>query len=243
MLLEYSKTGDVNESPDNYETPLASAVRTRQFEMARLLLDRGADVNHESTEGTYRSGDVSLTLLGVLIGLERSLSSVACINFLLGTGKANFVVSQKTKTTALHMLANTPEKFCDELTIRYTFKSLHRHFKFTKEQLDLRDQSTGYTALESAILHQNHALVEELLLAGATWDEWNDKFNGSAIDVGLHLLRYFPNDQKFDIGPKSAYEQEAIAHKKTRLVALHLCKAAHKRCVSASEKRSKTLSS
>ncbi len=88
------------------------------------------------------------------------LSGAVCTNLLLGAGKPNFTINQETRTTALHMLARTLGKTFNPVVIRYAFQTLHCHFRFRRELLDVRDRLQRYPAPELAGTKHSLALVE-----------------------------------------------------------------------------------
>jgi hypothetical protein len=212
----------------------------RKFSVAEYLLQHGADVNWVAINGvcSFPYSQASETALSRVLLEEGSLSSLACVSFLLKTGKANMFTSSDQTRTVLHCLGQRTSTSVggNDILARKAFKLLNRHFQFTKEQLNLR-QVNGSTALELAVRNEKAALVDELLLAGAEWDlvEPNPTGGESALVYAMKMLYLFPKRVEIaaDCPPKE--EQLDQAFKRQRHIALMLCRKARERAHAASK--------
>ncbi|KAH6891535.1 hypothetical protein B0T10DRAFT_605779 [Thelonectria olida] len=198
MLLDTGKINDIDEAADKFESPFATAVRMRKFDIAQCLLDHGADVNRLALNGvrSFPEGRPAETVLGQVLVQESSLSSLACISFLLETGKASPYTNRSRNLTVLDCLGLSTST-CggyNGVFVREAFKLLHNHFHFTKEILNARRNGDGFTAMELAVLNNKADLVEELILAGADWEvvEPNPMGHDSALVLAMKNLYHFP---------------------------------------------------
>jgi ankyrin repeat protein len=152
--------------PSNYETPFACAVRNRSFVLASWLLKQGANPNIEYNKGFMFEMGFSRTLLGVLI-MEQSLSTLACINFLVeNVPETNFIVASIQGYTALHAVSQIREHGRDNIAVHLILLRLLEFFKPTIEQVNQLSLD-GYTALHFAVSTANFDVVRKLVEKGA----------------------------------------------------------------------------
>jgi hypothetical protein len=206
----------------------------RKFDIAQCLLDHGADVSRIFVNCVryFPVGQPATTVLGsVLQG--GSLSSLACISFLLKAAKASPYANCGENFTVLHRLGQpmrtSTSGAYNDMFVREAFRLLHNHFHFSKEILNARWKGDGVTALELAVYNEEAGLVEELVLAGADWDvvEPHPKGKQSALMLAMKMLYCFPKDVRIEEGNcPSREEQLDQAFNRRRHIALILCRKA-----------------
>jgi len=240
MLLETGRIQDVNAAAENFESPFATAVRMRKFDIAQCLLDHGADINYLAINGctSFPVDGTPMTVLGrVLLSAGSSLSSLACVDFLLQTQKASLFTNSEKNETVLHCLGVDSElgNGGNPIFVAEAFKLLNSHFQFTKEQLDAQRNQDGGTALELAVLNTNAALVEVLLQAGAEWDviEPNPRQLDSALVTAMKHVYLFPRRTKVEGNCPPKEDQLDRAFRRRRHITLLLCRKARERSSSA----------
>lgn len=235
MLLKTAKIADVDTAPDDFESPFATAVRMRKLDIAHCLLEHGADVNRFSLKGYNFSTDKPrrMTVLAHLLYMgDASLSSLACINFLLGTKKASIYTTPEKDETVLHALAfktNSSERE-NTMFVRRIFELFNSFFRFTKVQLDLRRYGTTSTALELAVINNKAAVVDELLRAGASVDiraSGPDR-EDTALELALKHIYFFPQRVTIEDGFLSKEKQLQEAFERRTRIALLLSQMALK---------------
>jgi ankyrin repeat protein len=242
MLLDTGKINDIDEAADDFESPFATAVRMRKFDIAQCLLEHGADVNRLAVNGVSSFADVkrAMTVLGSVLLMEGSLSSLACISFLLKANGVSPYANRSMNTTVLHLLSHGTSTLGghNDVFVRAAFKLLHSHFHFTREIFNARWNGGGETALEAAVLHDKAGLVEELLLAGGDWDviEPNPEGRDSALVLAMKQLYHFPQNVKTGEGHcPSREEQLRQAFDKRRHINLMLCRKARDQALVAEQ--------
>ena len=158
----------VDEGPADYETPFACALRRRCFDLAQCLLGNGADVNIEFSQGASLDAGERRTVLGFLIQ-ECSINTLACLEFLLqpSCGETSFLVRRSTNFGALHALASVPPAKQDDRATEKILDLLLNFFEPDEPELDLLSSSSGFSALQIAIINANVPVVERLLREGA----------------------------------------------------------------------------
>jgi ankyrin repeat protein len=183
----------IDDVPSGYETALGCAVRSRCFELADLLLERGADINNEYSEGLFFADAKPKTVLGYLV-LEHSTNSIIiCIDFLFNHPRAQpgFVVSRKTNFTVLHAAASIPQEEQDQRVTEIVLHRLMEYFKPTQAQLDMALNKDRYTALHLACLNFNTEAVRILLEFGADATLQN-AYGEAPLDIARTSLITFP---------------------------------------------------
>ena len=241
MLLDTGKINDLDEAADKFESPFATAVRMRKFDAAGYLLEHGADVNRLAVNG-LRSFPVdypATTVLGSVLRQEGSLSSLACISFILKETNASPYANRSKNLTVLHCLSQGTSTLGghNDVFMREAFNLLNDRFHFTKEIFNARQDGEGLTALEVAVSNDKVGLVEELILAGAEWDvvEPNPKGHESALVLAMKKLYLFPQGVTTDEGNcPSKEEQLDRAFGNRRYITLILCRKARDRALVAS---------
>ncbi|MCJ1251626.1 hypothetical protein MMC30_008861 [Trapelia coarctata] len=157
----------VDQSPANYEPPLACALRNRCFELAGCLLDNGADINIHYGHGLSLLHAPPKTILGYLIQ-ECSIGSVNCLEFIFSRSPGiEFTTCQADRRSALHELALVSHAKQDDRAIRLILDLLLDFFEPNQDQLDLKYLEVGLTALHLAALRANYPVVYRLLNEGA----------------------------------------------------------------------------
>ncbi|KAF3941734.1 hypothetical protein ABW19_dt0209979 [Dactylella cylindrospora] len=227
MLLDGGNISNIDAAPDGYETPFITAVRIRRLDLAQSLLKYNPNVNHcfDAGYNFYAEGCFRTTVLGHLI-MFGGASGLACIEFLLKTGKASIFTDQENTTTVLHCLATqtTPSEREDATVVRRTFELLNGNFRFTEAQLNLRD-GNGSTALERAVRNCKVVVVDELLRAGAS-GSIHALGEDSAFQLAIKIAYVFPNGYKLEGGPFSRERQLQDAFERRTMVALLLSRKA-----------------
>jgi ankyrin repeat protein len=165
------------------ETPFNVAVRRNAFKLADMLLSRGAELNALSTHSSLIVSPFPLTGLGHIITLNARYSSNS-LQYLLshkpGSSQyaVNFIVEPTRKLSALHLAALVPDGFksasgeilaredFDLETNRTIVHELLEWYK-TSDQLNMRCDIKGKTALHLAVERGKVGVVEELVKAGA----------------------------------------------------------------------------
>ncbi|RYP54781.1 hypothetical protein DL768_000509 [Monosporascus sp. mg162] len=241
MLLDTGKINDIDEAAAEFESPFATAVRMRKFDVAECLLEHGADVNRLAVNGlrNFPVDEPAKTVLGSVLMQEGSLSSLACISFLLKETKTSPYANRSKDITVLHCLSQGMSSLGghNDVFVREAFKLLDNHFHFTKEILNARRDGEGFTALEIAVLNDKVGLVEELILAGADWDvvEPNPRGLDSALVLAMKRLYLFPQGVATEEGNcPSREEQLDQAFDRRRYISLMLCRKARDRALVAS---------
>lgn len=154
--------------------PLQLAIINHSFEVASLLMALGADINQETGAGQCKGW----TPLGFAIAINNS-GSPEVISWLLRNG-ANFIVNQKTQTSAIQIAIRLPiaprttqaDNQADgalKFLQRPDTKNLElvlEHFN-TPEHLNHQDTQFGYTALHWAINGIDIAAIKLLVDKGA----------------------------------------------------------------------------
>ncbi|EXJ85240.1 serine/threonine protein kinase [Capronia epimyces CBS 606.96] len=180
----------VDQRPPGYETAFAAAVRNRCFQLAKFLLENGADAHLEFQEGLYLQSSDAATVLDYLIR-EQTRSALGAIEWLLHeVPDMNFIVSSSKQRSVLHSCAvakmwRTNE--AGEGGCKLIADTLMAHFKPVQEQLDMKD-ADGQTALYCATVMNNHVMVRVLVDAGAHPGVENDA-GLSAVDVNSMILQ------------------------------------------------------
>jgi ankyrin repeat protein len=238
MLLDTGRINDIDEAAAEFESPFATAVRMRKFDIAECLLEHGADVNRLAVNGlrSFPVDQPARTVLGSVLAQEGSLSSLACISFLLKDTKASPYANRSKDITVLHCIAQGASTLGDhnDVFVREAFKLLDNHFHFTKEIFNARWNGEDSTALEMAVINDKPGLVEELILAGADWDvvEPTSKGRNSALVLAMKLLYLFPKGVATEEGNcPSREEQLEQAFDKRRYITLMLCRKARDRAL------------
>jgi hypothetical protein len=230
MLVDTGKISNIDAAPDGYESPFCTAVRLRKLNIARFLLEQNADVNRHFNSGynLYADSGSKITVLGHLL-YSVGGSALACIRFLLESGKASMFTDPEETTTVLHNLATKTNPSEREIAsvVRRAFHLLNSHFRFTQDQLDLRNR-TG-TALEYAVQTCKAVVVDELLRAGASWDIHAPE-RSSALQLALKHLYFFPHgfepEGKFPSKERQLHE----AFERRRSIALLISRKALDKC-------------
>jgi ankyrin repeat protein len=159
----------VDQRHPGYETAFAAAVRNRCFELARFLLDNGADPNAEFHEGHFLKSLDAATVLGFLIR-EQTRSALVAIDWLLSEAPGvKFIISSSKKHSVLHICASAKvwtRNEAEEGGCKLIADAMMAYFKPTKEQVNLKD-ADGQTALYCATLTNNYVMAKILLDAGA----------------------------------------------------------------------------
>jgi len=238
MLLDTGKINDIDEAADEFESPFATAVRMRKFDVAQCLLEHGADVNRLAVNGlrSFPVDQPAMTVLGSILTQEGSLSSLACISFLLKETKVSPYANRSKDITVLHCLSLGMSTLGghNDVFVREAFKLLDSHFHFASAIFNVRRNGEGWTALEMAVVNDKAGLVEELILAGADWDvvEPNPKGCDSALVLAMKMLYQFPQNVKTGEGNcPSMEEQLDQAFGKRRYITLMLCRKARDRAL------------
>lgn len=175
----------VDETPENYETPLACALRNRCFELAGCLLDNGANINIEYGHGLSLGNDSPRTILGYLIQ-ECSIGSINCLEFIFSRSPGiEFVTSQTDQRSALHELALVSHAKQDDRATRLILDLLLDFFEPNQDQLDSKYLKAGYTALHLAAWRANYPVVYRLLREGA-----DPKVQSSGGQTPLDMARF-----------------------------------------------------
>jgi len=240
MLLATGRIDNVDQTAADFESPFATAVRMRKFDIAECLLAQGADVNHLSVNGvlSFPVDGSPVTVLAKVLLEEASLSSLACVSFLLKTGKASPYANTALNLTVLHSLAirTSTAGGSNEDLGRRAFHRLNDEFRFSKEILNLRN-SHGSTALENAVHNGKAALVEELLAAGAEWGVVLPNPTGSIspLEAAMKRLFLFPQGVRVegDCPPKEKQLDEAFVRQ--RHICYMLCRKARERARESQE--------
>jgi hypothetical protein len=108
----------------------------------------------------------SRTLLGVLI-MEQSLSTLACINFLIeNVPETNFIVASIQGYTALHAVSQIRDHGRDNIAVHLILLRLLEFFKPTIKQVNQLSLD-GYTALHFAVSTANFDVMRTLVEKGA----------------------------------------------------------------------------
>ncbi|KAI9769607.1 MAG: hypothetical protein M1839_003609 [Geoglossum umbratile] len=157
----------VDHSPDQHETPFCCAVRNRCFLLAECLLQSGANINVEYSQGLLFESTPK-TVLGHVIS-ENTMGSFACLNFLLRDREQppSFIVESASQRSVFHELACVPEAKQDYFASNGVSRRLLDFFRPTKTQLELPFLPGKHTALHLATLASNLEVVQGLLEAGA----------------------------------------------------------------------------
>jgi ankyrin repeat protein len=191
----------VDGTVQGFETPFATAVRNRCFELAKFLLENNANPHIEYSEGLYLESAEPYTVLGFLIR-EQTRSALAAINWMLcEVPEMNFIVSSKKNYSVLHICAVAKKwtrNEADEGACKLISDVLISHFKPTKADIDLRD-ADGQTALYCATLMNNFQMVKILLDAGADPRIRNND-DLSAINANATLLQILKDNPKMFVG-------------------------------------------
>lgn len=183
----------VNGGLEDYETPLACALRKRCFSLAEFLFDNGADLNIEFSSGFLLEASVPKTILGYLIQ-ECSISSLAPLEFIFNRcgEKIDFLVNNSKNLSALHLLAGIDPTKQDDHAIRMILDLLLECFEPAQEQLDLTFSTDHLTALHIAARNGNHVVVERLLGEGSDLSIENSEGN-RPLDIARSCLQELPN--------------------------------------------------
>jgi ankyrin repeat protein len=186
------------------ETPFNVAVRKNAFKLADMLLSRGSELNALSTHSSLAVSPFPLTGLGHIIALNARYS-LNSLQYMLshrpGTSKyeINFIVEPARKLSALHLVALVPDGFksasgedlmredFDLETNRIIVHELLEWFK-TPEELNIRCDIAGKTALHLAVERGNVGVVEELVKAGADIQISCDS-GETAADIARRLFK------------------------------------------------------
>src|SRR3954466_7686579 len=134
MLLETGKIVNVDHAELNFESPFGTAVCMRKFDNAECLLAHGADVNHLAINGIrwFPGSSTAITVLGRVLHNRTSLSTLACVSFLLKTGRASLYAHRELNYTVLHTLAIGAGQSNDMFEHK-VFSLLHAEFDFSKQ--------------------------------------------------------------------------------------------------------------
>jgi ankyrin repeat protein len=186
---------EVDERLPGYESAFAAAVRNRCFELAKYLLEEGADPNVEFNEGLFLESSIAATVLEFLIR-EQTRSALATIDWLLREVPGiKFIVSTTKKHSALHVCASAKvwtKNEAEEGGCKLIADAIMVHFKPTKEQINIQD-ADGQTALYCATVANNYVMVKILLDAGA--DPTIENLQGfSAVDANAIFLQMLVED-------------------------------------------------
>ncbi|KAF8540703.1 ankyrin repeat-containing domain protein [Trichophaea hybrida] len=204
----------VDDAPSGHETALGCAVRSRSFELAGFLLERGADINNKYCEGLYFTEIIPHTVLGYLI-LENSTNSIICIDFLFNHHRSqpSFVVSG-TNFTALHVAAGIPQERQDQQATEIILRRLMEYFKPTQAQLDMVWSEKEYTALHIACKNDNLEAVRILLGARAN-ATLKDADGYTPLDLARFRMLAFP--KFFTFRDETKNKEHQLVEAKARL--------------------------
>lgn len=159
FATELIKRGASTTYLKNGRTPFCIAVIHRRYELSKLLLRAGADVN----EVNYL--DQPITTLGVVLSIgQYSLHSP--LRFLLNLPQeyGDIAFTVKGQVSALHFAAFTTANF-DSNNVERVFSALLGKFGSAKH-LEWQDEE-GYYPLDFAVFNINLEAVRSLLRAGA----------------------------------------------------------------------------
>lgn len=188
----------------SFETPFACALRSRCFNLAKWLLEQGADPHIEYSKGIMIEMTYASNVLGFLIN-ERTGSSLACINWLLReVPDIGFIVSSKHRYSVLHALALNQLKVTAEEknpAVPLFITLILSHFKPTVEQINVRD-TNGRTAIWLAAAMGHHYLAKRLLGVGADPRIINDQ-GADAIDINAIMLKSIEDSPEDNIDASS----------------------------------------
>lgn len=175
------------------QTPLAVAIQNNAFELASTLIRIGADINAQSLSSGLIAGDYPLTILGQIIASTTRYSTPRLRYMLFECAvhsEVNFIVEPERSFTALHraawayhgLFATSPDsdelkpicrEDCDMTTNRDIIYELLQRFN-TPEQLNMRCQALGRTALHLAVDTANVGGLKELVDRGADKEALDD---------------------------------------------------------------------
>lgn len=213
----------------------------RKFSIAECLLAHGADVNYLFVNGvrSFPDGKAAETVLASVMAQEGSLSSLACVSFLLRTGRASPWTNRTMNMTVLHSLAmrsSTNGDYNEEF-VRRAFAMLDTEFHFGKDVLNARTKDGGATALELAVLNDKAVLVEKLLHAGAEWDVVlpNPKGFASPLVFAMKRMYNFPNGVAVEENCPPKEKQLDMAFTRQRHICLMLCRKAREKARESAE--------